>query len=134
MALGNPFFKLEDFHSMELSVTGSNVTSGVDLPAPIHLIELHNEGITIELAPRSCADGHMLALDIQVKRNAGNPEDETVHVPVVGVINEFEVMPDSRLKVRLKFRRFPQDQWQSLINYLSEKQGSLNALLRISRK
>ena len=131
----NPFFKLEDFQSLEVTVEGKNVTSEMRLPPPIHLIELHDDGLTLDLSPRSCADGHTLALDISLKKVIHEPDESIENkIHILGVIHELETMTDSRLKIRIKFRQYAQEEWKALIAYFSEKQHSINTLIKSSRK
>ena len=132
----NPFFKLDDFQSLETHLEGMNVTSQVRFPktpSAIALIEIHEDGLTLELPDRSCAIGHALSLDINLKKNTStDPIEDNIHI--LGVIEELEKTQTSRLKVRLKFRQYAQKDWSQFLDYFSKKQVALNKLIQKTRK
>lgn len=144
----NPFFKLEDLHSLEFSVEGNNLTSQVKLPkGGAILTQILEDGVWVELPPRSCSLGHVLALNIEARKVTGTsksrlPSGEIVEKNeymesknhVTGVVDDIEGDPKGRMLVRLLFRQFAQEEWKTLLNYFSEKQGTVNRLIKSARK
>ena len=134
----NPFFKLEDFQCLEILIEGTNVTSQVSIPgapASIRLIEIHEDGLNLELPARCCAMGHTLAIDVNVKKIFGKSDDFVENkIHILGMVEEIETSPNSTLFVRLKFRQYAQEHWSSLLDYFSEKQLSVNKLIKNTRK
>ncbi len=122
----NPFFKVENLQHLELKVSGINSTSQVPFKEnSLHLIQILENGICIEVPPKSCAMGHSLSLNI-----SGLSMEEPI--PVIGVIENIE--GDSNNIVQLKFRQYSQENWKKLLEYFSGKQTSINTFIKNSRK
>ncbi len=122
----NPFFKVEDLEHLELAIVGMNSTSQVRFKEnSIRLTQILDNGICIEVPPRSCAMGHSLALDI-----SGKNLDEPIHI--IGVIEEMHGEPNP--EVRIKFRQYSQENWGQLLDYFAGKQTNINAIIKNTRK
>lgn len=135
----NPFFKLEDLHGLEVLVEGSNLTSKVNLKkGGTTLTQILEDGVWLEVPPSSCAIGHVLSLDIDTRKCTGVTNGKKEYLEnknhVTGVVTEIEGDLKNRFQVRLVFRQFSQEQWKTLLSYLSEKQGSVNQLIKDTRK
>lgn len=144
----NPFFKMEDLQTLELTITGINSTSQVKFPqGSLHLLQILPDGIWIEVPPKYCAHGHALTLDIVGKKQNGKvkkllangeavEEDSYLEnqMHLMGVIEEIEGNPKEKHQVRVKFRQYSQSDWERLILYFLEKQVSINQLIKSTRK
>ena len=143
----NPFFKLEDFQSLEVTVKGTNSTSQINIPGDIPLLQVYSDGVSVELPPKCCAMGHTLVLDISARRLAGTskkilPSGEAVEeteyteskLMITGVIEQMEGEPGGRQQVRLRFRQYGQKDWEDLLGYFSGKQTNINQLIKATRK
>jgi hypothetical protein len=130
----NPFFRLADFHSLEISLDGANLTSRVRISkGSIALTEIHATGISVEVPPRSCSVGHHLELTISVKKPVG---DQIQHskFQVTGTIEEVEGDTKGRQQVRIFFRQYSREDWDALLEYLAGKQEAANRLIRSTRR
>lgn len=128
----------EDFQFLELSLEGSNHTSRLPIPSgsqSIQIVQFTENGIWIEVPPRSCAVGHTLSLQIFArKRNGSRAEmlEDAMHV--TGVVETIEGDFNSRQQVRLGFRQYAPEQWDRLIGYFTDKQTQINDLIRRTRR
>ncbi len=136
----NPFFTLEDFKSIEMIIDGLNSTSQVKIPGgvdAIQLVQILPDGVWIEVPPKSCAMGHTLSLHIIARWLAPQPAEKEyveTQLHILGVIEQIEESKRGRPQVRLKFRQFAQEHWDSLLDYFTQKQLSLNELIKVTRK
>ena len=146
----NPFFKLEDFQTLEMLIDGLNQTSQVRFPRgteAVLLVQIMADGIWIEVPAKSCAMGHTLSLDINAKKMSGKKkvtlasgeireEDQYLEnkMSIIGVIAEMQCEPNARQQVRLRFRQYAQNQWDSLLEYFAEKQHGINQIIKSTRK
>jgi hypothetical protein len=130
----NPFFRLDDFRSVEIRVEGSNVTSGLAIAkGTIQITQIHDAGITVQIPPRSCSEGHHLTVVVTLIKSpkAGS---ERIVVTASGPAEEVEGDPKAPQEVRIAFRQYPREKWQAILDYFSSEQAAANALIRQTRK
>lgn len=126
----NPFFSIEDFLSLEVNIEGSNLTSQVSiLKGGIQLAQFLENGMVIEVPPRSCSTGHLLSLQIEVKRPVGD-QLVTASTTVTGIVVDLDGDPKTRQMASLAFRQYSRETWESFLEYLSTKQAKANDLIR----
>jgi hypothetical protein len=135
----NPFFDLADFQALEFFLSGENLTSRVALPVPgIALVEILEDGVWLQTPPRTCSIGHTLALDIGARKliavTAGRQEYLEFKNHITGVVQEIEGNPKEIQLARLAFRQFSKDRWHELLNYFSSRHGTINLLIKNTRK
>jgi hypothetical protein len=130
----NPFFRLEDFGSVEISVQGANVTSGTKIPkGTIELTQIHDAGVTVQVPPRSCSEGHLLTLVVTLVKSPKAGSDRIV-LTASGPAEEVEGDPKLPQQVRVAFRQYSREDWQEVLDYFSNEQSAANALIRQTRK
>jgi len=131
---GNPFFKLEDFRNLEFSIEGTNLTSQVPiLKGSSRLIELLDAGICIDVPAKSCSDGHLLSLHVAVKKPVGT-DFETVKTQVTGVVSIEDRDSNDRQLVKILFRQYSVEEWNSFLKELAGKQTRANRMIRKTRR
>ncbi len=136
----NPFFKIEDLRNLEVSIQGRNSTSTVQFEeGSLRLTEILEDGMWIEAPIRSCSIGHSLVLDIQGKKiSKKSAEKLESKIHVLGVIAKVEIDAEGVKKgvqnVKVRFKEFSMKDWKALLKYFSERQWSLNMLIKQTRK
>ena len=123
----NPFFKFEDLQdNLDIQIVGLNVTSQVKFKTGnIHLVQILEQGIWIDIPTRSCAMGHSLSLDIVIEKHSIN---------IIGVIEEIDGLSKTRQLVRLQFRQYSLEQWEKFLSFFLNQQLDINAFIRSTRK
>ncbi len=136
----NPFFKIDDLRSIQLSIQGKNSTSRMPFDEGVlRLTEVFEDGIWIEAPIRSCSIGHSLVLDIQARKaSKKSAEKLESKIHVLGVIAEVDTDAAGAKKgvqhVKVRFKEFSIKDWKALLKFLSEKQFNLNLLMKRTRK
>lgn len=132
MQSGNPFFSLADLESLELQIEGTNITSRVQLATgKIKLIEIAEKEVMIAVPEKSCSQGHSLSLVITASRGEAAP---VLQNQVIGVVSEILENAEGWQRVRLVFRQFSMKDWQAVLDYFWNRQTSVNALLKSTRR
>ncbi len=117
----NPFFKLDDFQNLEMSIEGVNSTSQVKMSGFIGIVQILEDGMWLDVSAKSCSEGHALSLKIAARKFTGNskrrlPSGETVEekdysenrMQITGVVEQVQAGEEGRIQARLKFRQYSQ--------------------------
>ena len=132
MQSGNPFFSLADLESLDLQIEGTNITSRVKLPpGKIRLIEIAEKDVLIAIPEKSCSQGQSLSLSIEA--TCGD-EPPVLQNQVIGIATEILEDSDGWQRVRLVFRQYSVKDWQTILDYFFNRQTSVNALLKSTRR
>lgn len=134
----NPFIRLEDFVSKEISVFAYNVTSNTEIKRykEIQLVEIADTYIILRVPKSACAQGHSLWIHILPSENAKNFEKIPKNKEIPGAISisgkavAIEDSEGSFKSIRFEFAQFAEREWQGFLREVHEKQVKVDVVFK----
>jgi hypothetical protein len=125
--MASELFNPDDFRSIRIDIKGKNLTSGVVIKEEIRIemLELEEDKLVLSMAVRSCAAGHQLELDLQV-RAKGLEERQKVTAKVVDV----EKCDRESERVRLLLIQYDRAGWIRWTGLVSGRQGEIEGYFK----
>jgi hypothetical protein len=124
------FIDAEDFRSLELSVKLENSTSHTRLkPGEIaRVLEILEEGLVLAVPRRTCAQGHSLAIEIEVRAPGKEPWTFAAALKA----EECETVGDED-RVLAKLANFSQQEWARFNAAFASRQDEIEDFLAAVR-
>lgn len=139
----NPFFEQADFRRLEIEIDVKNVTSQMKIPEKkpgseieTSVFEINENYLKLVLPSKSCAQGHTLAIDLDILRpTPGAPQDpEKTSIHILGVVEEIVESQEGAQIVRLRLRQYAKVDWEQLLQFLAGTQLEINRFIKQARK
>ena len=90
----------------------------------VDLIQFLNQGIVLEVPPRTCAHGHDLTVTIETRGT-----DSTTYFEASAKVDQLTNLTDQRDLIMLSFIQFEGTQWQRLNEAYDQMQSQIDLLL-----
>jgi hypothetical protein len=116
---------LDDFKSIELSITLKNALTQVAIKDPklIQLVELGEKSIRLDIPPGSFASGHLIGIEIEVR----NTPKGFPNLTLEGKIVEHNKAPAKGEpdQILIELTQYGTEQWAALLELYSARQNEI---------
>ena len=119
---------------LEFMVKFKNLTSDTKLEKPVNMLEIMDDGCSIEVPARCCAVAHQILLCITITSDKPSKKSKTKDIEAVGKVVTMESIDDKRFEVTINFNQYVKEEWKFLTQYLQARQDSINELTENLKK
>lgn len=134
MPKANSWIQAGDFDEVSYWITIKNTTTSQLIPQDpeIEVTEVSASGMTMKLPKKSCAMGHLLAVEmVRREKNAesatpANPEKTMV---VTAKITDLEPLGKQYMAAQLQFYQFRTEDWRDFLKEYGSRQEKMDAMV-----
>jgi hypothetical protein len=115
--------------TVEITLTNTTTRTTVKESTTIKLVEIAEQGIALEVPPRTCAQGHNLLFELKlVKPGATKP----FALKATGKVSEVESL-DGADRADVVLIQFDEKEWEQVLSAFMSRQSEIEEFLKAAR-